>query len=228
MRLQKYIAECGVASRRTAEKLIAAGKVKVNGEVVTAQGTKVEPTTDKISVNGKLLKRKEGKIYIKLNKPTGYVSTCAKNVNKSILRLVKDIPARLFPIGRLDKDSQGLLLMTNDGELANQLMHPRYEHEKEYQVGAKLPLEDHDIKQLKEGIMIDGKMTLPAKVYPKGQKRFSIILREGKNRQIRRMLEALGNQATFLKRVRIKNIHLGRLPVGKYEHLSRAERQNLL
>jgi 23S rRNA pseudouridine2605 synthase/23S rRNA pseudouridine2604 synthase len=226
-RLQKFIAECGIASRRSAEKLIAAGKVKVNGKVITKQGIKVDPAMDKITVNGKLLKKKERKIYIKINKPRGIISSCYQKGKKTVIDLIKGIPYRLYPVGRLDRDSQGLLILTNDGEAANRLMHPRYEHEREYQVGVEHPLKAEQIKTLKEGVLLDGEKTLPAKIFMKGRKRFTMVIREGKNRQIRRMLEAVGNQVTFLKRVRMGNIQLGRLAVGRYEPLTRHEIRSL-
>jgi 23S rRNA pseudouridine2605 synthase/23S rRNA pseudouridine2604 synthase len=228
VRLQKYMAECGVASRRRAEKLIAAGKVKVNGKVVTQLGTKVDPNADKITVDGKLLRQKERKIYIKLNKPRGVISSCYQKGKKTVIDLVKDLPYRLYPVGRLDQDSQGLMILTNDGEMANRLMHPRYEHEKEYQVGVKEPLEEGHIKRLKQGIELDGKVTSPVRIFMKGKKRFNIVLREGRKRQIRRMLEAVGNEVTFLKRIRIKHIQLGKLRVGQYENLSLSEVKSLL
>ncbi|MEA3493971.1 MAG: pseudouridine synthase [Candidatus Margulisiibacteriota bacterium] len=227
VRLQKYIAECGVASRRRSEKLIVSGKVKVNGEIIKKLGTKIDPEKDIIIVNGKKLKKKEKKIYIKLNKPRGIISSCSERGKKTVLDLISDIPYRLYPVGRLDADSQGLMILTNDGELANRLMHPRYEHEKEYQVSVRGPLKPEQIKKIKEGPVIGKEKTLPARIFIKGSKRFNIVLREGKNRQIRRMVEALGNEVVFLKRVRIKNIQLGNLKVGKYEYLTRTEIRSL-
>lgn len=227
VRLQKYIAECGIASRRSAEKLIVSGKVKVNGEVIKKLGTKIDPEKDVVIVNGKKLNKKEKKIYIKLNKPRGIISSCSQREKKTVLDLIPDIPYRLYPVGRLDADSQGLMILTNDGALANRLMHPRYEHEKEYQVSVRDPLKPEQIKKIKEGIEIGNEKTLPARIYIKGNKRFNIVLREGKNRQIRRMVEALGNEVIFLKRVRIKNIQLGNLRVGQYEYLTRSEIRSL-
>lgn len=228
VRLQKYIAECGIASRRKAEEMIAAGKVNVNGQVVTKLGTKIDPLKDKISINGKPLTRKEEKIYIKLNKPRGVVSSCRKHPGeKTILDLIKDIPGRLFPVGRLDSDSDGLMILTNDGELANYLMHPRYEHEKEYVVNVKFIMTDDKLRHLEQGVVLEGKKTLPTKVFKISSRCFRIVLREGKKRQIRRMVEALGNRAVKLKRIRIKNVHLGKLGVGEYELLSLAEIESL-
>ncbi|MFH1684635.1 MAG: pseudouridine synthase [Candidatus Margulisiibacteriota bacterium] len=226
IRLQKYIAECGVASRRAAEKLITAGKVKINGKVAQI-GAKIDPSSDKIIVNGKPLKQKEEKIYIKLNKPRGVVSACTDTREKTVIDLVKDIPSRLYPVGRLDKESEGLMILTNDGEMANRLMHPRYEHEKEYEVSVQFPIFYVQMDRLKEGVEIEGKKTLPAKVKQVGSRRFHIILKEGKKRQIRKMVEEAGNRVVRLKRIRIKNIKLGDLAVGKYTYLTEDEEQAL-
>ncbi|MFC1510810.1 pseudouridine synthase [Candidatus Margulisiibacteriota bacterium] len=228
IRLQKFIADCGVCSRRQAEKLIAGGAVKVNGQVVREQGTKVDPTADKVSVNGKLLKQKQEKIYIKLNKPRGVVSSCRKHgEEKTILDLVQDIPERLFPIGRLDKDSEGLMILTNDGDLANKLMHPRYEHEKEYEVTVMKPLGDGEMERLRDGVRIDGKKTLPAKVKRIDGRVFRIALREGKKRQVRNMVQEMGSRTIKLKRIRIKNVCLDNLEAGKYAFLTESEMRNL-
>ncbi|MFH1576571.1 MAG: pseudouridine synthase, partial [Candidatus Margulisiibacteriota bacterium] len=156
IRLHKFMAECGVASRRAAEKLIAAGKVKVNGKVAEI-GTKIDPVSDKVVVNGKLLQQKEKKIYIKLNKPIGVISAASDSKEPTVVDLVKDVPGRLYPVGRLDMGSEGLVILTNDGELANRLMHPRYEHEKEYEVRARDPLTEAQVAKLEAGIMLDGK-----------------------------------------------------------------------
>jgi 23S rRNA pseudouridine2605 synthase len=228
IRLQKFIAECGVVSRRKAEELIVSGKVKVNGEKVTKLGSKINPSVDKITLNGKELKQKEEKIYIKLNKPRGVVSACSDPREITVVDLVKDIPGRLYPVGRLDKNSEGLIILTNDGELANRLMHPRYEHEKEYVVTVQYPIFYKQMEQLEKGVIIEAKKTLPAKIKQAGSRKFHIILREGKKRQIRRMVEAVGNKVVALKRIRVKNILLGKLPLGKYAHLSEAERQSLV
>ncbi|MFA6549725.1 MAG: pseudouridine synthase [Candidatus Margulisiibacteriota bacterium] len=220
LRLQKYIADCGIASRRKAEGLIATGKVSVNGKLVTELGTKVDPVRDKVAVEGKIVKPQEKKIYLKLYKPRGIVSACSDKKEKTVLDLVKDIPERLYPIGRLDKDSEGLILLTNDGELANRLMHPRYEHEKEYEVTVQFPIFYRQIERLEAGVVIDGEETLPTKVKQISSRKFHIILKEGKNRQIRKMVKEVGNKVVQLKRVRIGNVTLGQLKPGKYEVLS--------
>lgn len=229
VRLQKFIAECGVASRRKAEELIRAGEVKVNGRIVTELGTKVDPARDKILVAGRLLEQKESKIYIKLNKPRGYVSSCrSERGERTVIDLVQNVPYRLYPVGRLDQDSEGLIILTNDGEMANKLMHPRYEHEKEYLVNVELRITNDELRDLGSGILIDGKKSLPAKVKREGERSFSIILREGKKRQIRKMVEAVGNKVVTLKRIRIKNVRLGGLPVGKCAYLTPSEIRGLV
>jgi 23S rRNA pseudouridine2605 synthase/23S rRNA pseudouridine2604 synthase len=227
IRLQKYMAECGVASRRAAEKLIAAGKVKINGRIARI-GAKIDPASDKVMVNGKLLRHKEKKVYLKLNKPIGVVSACSDQKEMTVVDLIKDIPGRLYPVGRLDMGSEGLMILTNDGELADRLMHPRYEHEKEYEVTVRGPLTSAQIEKLERGIILDSRKTLPVKIRRAGDRRFRVILREGRKRQIRRMMEAVGNKVSRLKRIRIKNIRLGDLATGKYALLTTSEIKGLM
>jgi 23S rRNA pseudouridine2605 synthase len=228
VRLQKHLADCGVASRRRAEQLITSGVITVNGELVTKLGTKIDPLKDKVEIAGRPVKAKEPKIYIKLNKPRGFVSSCRKHPGeKTILDLVKDLPYRLYPVGRLDKDSEGLMLLTNDGELANRLMHPRYEHEKEYLVNVELRITNDKLRNFQSGIVLDGKKTLPAKVKLIDPTTFSITLKEGKKRQIRKMVEAAGNWVANLKRIRIRNIKLNDLAPGQYALLNQSEIKEL-
>jgi 23S rRNA pseudouridine2605 synthase len=228
VRLQKYIADCGLASRRKAEELIAAGKVAVNGKIVDRLGTKIDPAKDKVEVDGAPVRPVSKKIYLKLNKPRGIVSSCVSQRGEStICDLIKEIDERLYPVGRLDQASEGLMILTNDGELANRLMHPRYEHEKEYLVTCRLAVTGYQLKQLQTGIVIEGARTLPARITLLGLKEFSIVLREGKKRQIRLMMEAVGNKVVTLKRVRIKNIMLGDLKPGQYRPLTAEELKNL-
>lgn len=228
VRLQKYIADCGVTSRRKAEELIKLGQVEVNGSRVTSLGSRVDPDKDTVVVNGKKLHPTEKKIYLKLNKPRGIVSSCVSQRGEpTICDLIKDVDERLYPVGRLDQASEGLILLTNDGELANRLMHPRYEHEKEYLVTCRLEVTGYQLQQLKSGIMLEDQKTLPAKVTLLGRKEFSIVLREGKKRQIRLMMAAVGNKVNTLKRVRIKNIMLGDLKPGQYRPLTAEELKNL-
>jgi pseudouridine synthase len=226
IRLQKFMAECGVASRRAAEKLIAAGKVRVNGKIATI-GSKIDPVNDQVVVSGKLLRYKEKKVYIKLNKPVGVVSAASDRNETTVVDLIKKAPARLYPVGRLDMGSEGLVLLTNDGELANRLMHPRYEHEKEYEVVTRDALTSGQIAKLEVGVLLDEKRTLPAKIHRLGARSFRIVLKEGRNRQIRRMLTEVGNHVAQLKRIRIKNIKLGRLLPGEYAYLTKTELRGL-
>lgn len=224
LRLQKFMADCGVASRRNAEKMIAGGMVRVNGVVVRDQGNKIDPAKDKVTVLGKLLKAQEKKIYIKLYKPPGYVSSCRRfGEEKTILDLIKDIPERLFPIGRLDKESEGLMILTNDGELANKLMHPRYEHEKEYEVTVMKPLGEGEIGMLRDGMDVEGRKTLPTKVQQLDERVYRITLREGKKRQVRKMVQAVGSRVIKLKRIRIDKILLGSLNPGEVARLTEKE-----
>ncbi|MFZ5365457.1 MAG: pseudouridine synthase [Patescibacteria group bacterium] len=223
IRLQKYLADCGIASRRQAEVFIAQGKVTVNGEVVRALGTKVGPR-DKVEFKGHVAKPERKKVYIMLNKPVGYLSTVkkGKEKGKTVLELVKG-SARVFPVGRLDKESSGLLILTNDGDLALKLTHPRYEKEKEYEVAITRPLTDEFLKKMRSGVKIDGKKTSPAKVIPRGVKKFNIILKEGRKRQIRRMCEALGCGVISLRRIRINKLTLGDLKMGNCRNLTEKE-----
>lgn len=229
IRLQKYLADCGVASRRKAEELILSGKIRVNGQVVTQLGTKVDPASDKVYLEGRPVKPPAKKIYIKLNKPVGYYSSCvSQKGERTVLDLVQNIPERLYPVGRLDVNSEGLMILTNDGELANRLMHPRYEHEKEYIVNVQLTINNEQLRNLQSGIIIEGKKTLPAKVRQINDLSFSIVLKEGKKRQIRRMVEAAGNKVVGLKRIRLGNLQLGELPIGKSEYLTAQELKDLV
>ena len=228
VRLHKFIADSGFCSRRRAEELIAAGRVRVNGQKISRQGVKIDPQKDEVKIDDKKINAQAKKIYIKLNKPVGVVSSCRKYDEQTVLDLVKDIPYRLYPIGRLDKDSEGLILLTNDGEVANRLTHPRYQHEKEYEVNVEFRITNDELRKLSSGIKIDGKMTLPAKVVKMGEKSFRITLKEGKKRQIRRMVEAVRNKVVSLKRTRIKKIHLGELITGKYAFLTSAEIKRLV
>jgi 23S rRNA pseudouridine2605 synthase/23S rRNA pseudouridine2604 synthase len=228
VRLQKYMAQCGLASRRKAEELIRAGKVKVNGKVVSELGTKVDPANAKIEISSVPLKPKEKLVYFKIYKPRGVISACADTRETTVIDLVKELPYRLFPVGRLDKESEGLLILTNDGALADRLTHPRYEHEKEYEVVTRLPVRGAMLEAItKGGIDLEGEFSLPAKVILEGAKEFRIILKEGKKRQIRRMVEIYNNKVAALKRVRVKNILLGDLKPGEYRPLTASELKGL-
>lgn len=227
MRLQKFLSNAGVCSRRQGEEYIKDGLVKVNGEVVTELGTKVDPDIDRVEFRGKLIQAKVNLIYIALNKPKGYVTSCRQEGDKIVLDLI-DISERVYPIGRLDKDSTGLLLLTNDGRLHHGLSHPSFDHEKEYEVTVARPISDGALRKMEKGMPILGTKTRPAEIKRITAKRFRIVLKEGRNRQIRRMVRKVGNQVTSLKRIRVSNIRLGRLAKGAWRYLSEKEKKDLL
>ncbi len=227
VRLQKYLAEAGVCSRRAGEDLIREGRVSVNGETVTQLGTKIDPAADHVLVDGTTITLAAGRVYIALNKPKGYVSSCRHSGQQVVVDLI-DLPIRLFPVGRLDKDSVGLLLLTNDGKLHHRLSHPGFDHEKEYEVSLQRPITDAELKQLEKGIVLKGRRTRPAVVKRLSGRRFRIILKEGRNRQIRRMARHLGHHVSRLKRIRMANIQLGKLPPGAWRYLTEAETKQLL
>jgi pseudouridine synthase len=227
MRLQKFLSRAGICSRRRGEEYIKAGWVKVNGKIVTELGVKVDPERDAVEVDRDAIGSDTAPIYIALNKPRGYVSSCRQQNEQIVLDLL-DISDRVYPIGRLDKDSTGLLLLTNDGHLHHRLSHPSFNHEKEYEVTVAKPLPEGALRKLAKGLPMMGTRTRPARVKRISTRRFGIVLREGKNRQIRRMVRKVGNQVTHLKRIRIANIKLGNLPSGRWRHLTKIERENLL
>ncbi|MBR3908641.1 MAG: rRNA pseudouridine synthase [Clostridia bacterium] len=231
IRLQKHLADCGVASRRKSEELIEMGKVKVNGHVATI-GTKVDPKRDKITVRGKTIVSNNTKMYIMLHKPRGFVTTMSdEKGRKCVTDLVKDAPVRLFPVGRLDMNSEGLLIMTNDGEFANKLTHPSYHVNKTYRVTVKGEVVDEKIIELKEGIMLDGEKTLPCDCFVAERKPdrtvLIFIIQEGRNRQIRRMCEAVKLEVMRLKRTEIAGVKLGMLPRGSWRPLNEKEMRRL-
>ena len=231
IRLQKHLSECGIASRRKAEELIAAGKVKINGHIAEI-GAKVDPKRDKITVRGKAVVPVNEKIYIMLNKPRGYVTTMSDELGrKTVSDLVADAGNRIFPVGRLDRDSEGLLIMTNDGDFANTLTHPSSHVNKTYRVTVKGVAEEEQLLRMKEGIMLDGRKTLPCDCFVAERKPdrtvLIFILNEGRNRQIRRMCEAVGLEVLRLKRTEIAGVKLGMLPQGKWRPLNEREMRRL-
>ncbi|MCK5204847.1 MAG: rRNA pseudouridine synthase [Desulfobacterales bacterium] len=226
MRLQKLLSGTGVCSRRKGEKYIKAGRVKVDGKTVAELGTKVDPDRDAVEVDGNAVRSDIAPIYIALNKPRDYVSSCHQQNEKIVLDLL-DIAERVYPIGRLDKDSSGLLLLTNDGLLHHRLSHPSFNHEKEYEVTVAKPLPEGALRKLANGLPMMGTRTRPARVKRISAKRFWIVLQEGKNRQIRRMVRKVGNQVVDLRRIRIANIELGSLPLGRWRHLTKKENDDL-
>ena len=227
MRLQKFLSGAGICSRRKGETYIKAGWVKVNGKIVTELGVKVDPDTDVVEVDRAAIRSDSAPIYIALNKPRGYVSSCHQPNEKIVLDLL-DIDERVYPVGRLDKDSTGLLLLTNDGHLHHRLSHPSFHHEKEYEVRVTKPLPGGALRKLAQGMPMMGTRTQPARVKRISARRFRIVLKEGKNRQIRRMVRKVGNQVIDLKRIRIANIKLGQLPSGNWRHLTKKEKEDLL
>jgi len=228
VRLQKYMADCGVASRRKCEEYIVQGKVKVNGKVVTELGTKVNPEKDEVRFNGKIIKQEEKKVYIILNKPKGYVTTNSDQFHrKSVIDLIHE-DVRVYPIGRLDMYTEGLLLLTNDGEFSNKMMHPRNKIEKTYVVTTDTNITKEQIDKLKNGVDIGDYITKPAKVRIISKDKIEIIISEGKNRQVRRMCDAVEINLLNLKRIKIGNIELGKLQTGKYRYLTEEEKQSMI
>jgi 23S rRNA pseudouridine2605 synthase/23S rRNA pseudouridine2604 synthase len=226
IRLQKFLAQAGVCSRRQAEDCIRKGKVTVNGRVVQEMGVKIDPREDEIGFFGKRVLQQPPEINILVNKPEGYISSCRHAGRKIVLDLV-DVKERVYPAGRLDRDSCGLLLLTNNGSLHYRLTHPSFDHEKEYEVWTREPISEEDLERLAGGVMLGNRPTRKAKVRRRGEDHFSIVLKEGRNRQIRRMVESVGNEATRLKRVRMANLRLGKLAPGQWRYLTDAETAEL-
>ena len=231
MRLQKYLSGCGIASRRKAEEMITAGRVSVNGHTVTTLGTKIQPDADKIALDGTIVATASGNslIYVILHKPEGVITSVSDPQNRPVVMdYVKDIQTRIFPVGRLDFDSSGLLLLTNDGELTNKLTHPSYSVPKTYIARLKKVPDKGSIKAFKEGLILeDGYKTAPAdiKIIKKSvdSSTVRIIIHEGRNRQIRKMCKAIGCPVTSLKRVSMGPLKLGNLARGAYRHLTQHE-----
>ncbi|GAA0108883.1 pseudouridine synthase [Clostridium tertium] len=232
-RLQKYMARCGVASRRKCEEIILSNKVKINDNIVNELGVKIDPSKDKVFYNGKRILPEENKLYIMLNKPEGYITSVKdEKGRKTILDLVK-VNERIYPIGRLDYDSSGLILLTNDGDIYNKIIHPRVEVEKKYIALCKGVFSDEEIKKFENGIDIGGYITANAKIKlidkEKDKKTnavnslVEIIIHEGKNRQIRKMCSALGHEVITLKRVAVGDIKLGYLKRGEWRNLTEDE-----
>lgn len=227
MRLNKYIAQAGIASRRKADDLISCGNVKINGAVVKELGTDVKEG-DVVEVNGRRITAAEKKVYVLLNKPLGYVTTSSDEKDRAtVLDLVADVPERIFPVGRLDYNTSGLLILTNDGELAYRLTHPKHHVYKTYRAQVQGVLSNERIARLRRGVDIGGFVTSPAqvKVIKQGERSalVEIQIYEGKNRQVRKMFAAVGNKVTALQRIAMGDIRLGRLMEGHYRKLTREE-----
>jgi 23S rRNA pseudouridine2604 synthase len=225
VRLNKYISETGVCSRREADKWISEGRVTLNGAPATL-GHKVA-AGDEVRIDGNLIGAKKQAIYIALNKPVGITCTTEAHVADNIVQLVGH-SERIFPVGRLDKESEGLILLTNDGDIVNEILRSENEHEKEYVVAVNRPITDLSLKMLASGVKIMGMTTKPCKVERIDAETFRIVLTQGLNRQIRRMCSALGYRVQRLKRVRIINIQVGALRTGEWRYLSESEVAGLL
>jgi 23S rRNA pseudouridine2605 synthase len=225
MRLAKYLAHAGVASRRKSEEIIAAGRVRVDGNVVTDPAFGVEGG-EEIRVDGHQVEP-EGREVWMVNKPLDVISTADEPGKRIAVVDLVDSTARLYPVGRLDADSTGLILLSNDGELANLLTHPRYEVEKTYRVRLKKPVKDEAIEQLSRGVRLEDGMTAPAAVRKLGERELDVTIHEGRNRQVRRMAEAVGNEVVSLQRISLGPLKLGRLPVGKCRLLDETEVERL-
>ena len=234
MRLQKYLAECGIASRRKCEEYILQGKVQVNGKTITELGVKVNPEKDKITFEGKNVKQEERKVYILLNKPIGYVTTSDEQFGRDkVLDLVK-VRERVVPVGRLDMYTSGALILTNDGDFVYKVTHPKHEITKTYTVTVKGIIKNEEVEQLRKGVKIDDYTTRPAKVKilktdeEKDISRLEITIHEGKNRQVRRMCESVGRRVIALHRSKIGNIGVKDIELGKWRYLKDFEVKTLI
>lgn len=222
-RLQKYLASCGIGSRRHCEELIEAGRVRVNGAPARL-GQSVTPGDDRVEYRGREVKPETEKVVVAVNKPAGYLSACFRGREEGwLVTELVDLPYRLYPVGRLDRDSEGLLLLTNDGDLALELTHPRYEKEKEYEVELDRPVGPELCRRLQKSVQLFDGPSQAVRATPIASNRVSVVLAEGRKRQLRRMLEALGCGVVRLKRVRIAGLRLGDLPSGKWRRLSEQE-----
>ncbi len=233
VRLNKFIAGSGFAARRKADELIEEGRVTVNARLVDSLGTKINPETDVVRIDGEIIKqprRKENFVYVLLNKPAGYVTTTSDEKNRPTVMDLVGINRRIYPVGRLDYDTEGLLLLTNDGELANKLMHPKYGVYKTYVVKINKAIDEKSIKRLREGVILEGRRTQRAKVsvIPKTEGRqLRISILEGRNRQVRKMLEAAGCFVRKLRRIEYANLNIKGLKEGEWRYLSGEEVRKL-
>ncbi len=228
MRLQKFLASCSVASRRGAEALIKQGRIKVNGETVTEMGVKIDEENDIVEFDGKRVKPDSKMIYVLLNKPVGFVTTVSDDKGRdTVMELVSDIPVRIYPVGRLDYDTEGLLLMTNDGDLTYRITHPKNNVEKTYVAEVTGNISMNTLVALRNGVYLDGVRTAPAKVEVIGATRYGtkleITIHEGKNRQVRRMFESVGCIVKRLKRTKEAGLILGHVPLGHWRKLTESE-----
>ena len=227
MRLNKYLANAGIASRRKCDEIIIAGEVAVNGRVITELGTVVNEKKDKVTVKGRVVKLPSSFVYIKLNKPKGYACTASDEKGRKTIYELIDCQERLFSIGRLDYDTEGLIILTNDGDFANKVAHPRYGMEKEYRVTVEGEVKESELAVMRKGVVVEGERMPSAKVqwlsYENNFTKLSVVIDEGQNRQVRRMFDAIGKSIKLLKRVRIGGVKLGGLSRGEYRDLTEEE-----
>jgi len=227
-RLQKILSQAGIASRRASEKLMLEGRVSVNGSVVTELGTKADPAHDDIRVDGRRIHAPERHRYLLLNKPRGYVTTRSDPQKRpTVIDLLRGVREYIYPVGRLDYDSEGLLILTNDGELAARLTHPRHGIARIYEARVLGEPDAHDISRLSKGVTIEGRRTEPAEVVSLGPHHLRVTVREGRNRQVRKMCEAIGHPVTELRRVAIGPIRDPRLKTGHWRELTEHEVEKL-
>ncbi|MBI3597829.1 MAG: rRNA pseudouridine synthase [Nitrospirae bacterium] len=231
-RIQKIISTAGITSRRKAEELMRAGAVTVNGRVIRELGSKADPEQDHIKVSGKLINPKQTKVYLMLNKPREVVTTLSDPMGRvTVKELLRGVRGRVYPVGRLDYDSEGLLLLTNDGELVQKLLHPSFEVPKTYEVKVKGILTDEEIRAMSRGVVLSEGRTLPCQIrkIKKTEKNswLEMTIHEGRNRQIRRMLEKIDHPVLKLKRIRMAMLELGGLPIGRYRYLTAQEIRSL-
>ena len=232
VRLQKYLADCGVASRRKADELIKNGKVKVNGKVINELGVKVNVNRDKVEYNGEIVRPQKKNVYILLNKPSGYICASKDQFdNPSVLHLVRDIKERLFTVGRLDKDTTGAVILTNDGDFSYRLTHPKHEVNKTYIAEVVGRPTDEEMRTFMKGVIIDGKKTYPAQIRiikeTKKNSIVEIIIHEGRNRQVKKMCEEIGHKVITLHREKIGNLSVEGLKEGRWRHLTDKEISSL-
>lgn len=232
MRLNKFLSTVGVASRRKSDELISQGQVMVNGKAITEMGFDVNPKKDLVSLNGKELKLPTSFVYLKLNKPKGYTCTASDEKGRKTIFDLIDSQERLFSVGRLDYDTEGLILITNDGDFANKIAHPSYSIEKEYHVTIEGKILESEMAVLRKGVVVDGERMPSAKVKflsaDEKYTKLAVVINEGQNRQIRRMFEAIGKYIKLLKRVRIGSVKLGGVPRGEYRDLRNDEIRALM
>lgn len=235
IRLQKYIANCGILSRRKAEEAIVQGEIKVDGNVVTQLGVKINPKINKVEYNGKEIETEEKKVYVLLNKPIDYVTTVKDQFNRNIVTdLIKGVNVKLLPVGRLDMYTSGALILTNDGDFIYRVTHPKHEISKTYNATVRGKITNEEVEKLRQGVQIEDYITRPAEVkilkidQEKDISRIQITIHEGKNRQVRKMCEAVGKRVLALHRAKIGNVSVKDLKLGEWRYLTKKEVINLL